>query len=142
MVRDIRKGKRPKTIDVHAHMIALGGAETEERYRDVMPYISRDAAGREVIAVKGKQAFLLPEYLYKPELRIPEMDRANVDIQVLSTMAPLARYDLDPQLGVGYSRIQNDAIAKVVSSHPKRFVGLSTVPLQDPPEAARNSKEP
>lgn len=136
MVQDIQKGRRVKTIDVHAHMIALGGTETEEKYRDIMPYISRDAAGREVIAVKGKPAYLLPEYLYKPELRIQEMDKTNVDIQVLSMMAPLARYDIDPQLGVGYSRIQNEAISKVVKTHPNRFVGLATVPLQDPHEAA------
>jgi len=137
MAQDIQKGNKPKTIDVHAHMIALGGPETEAKYRDVMPHISRDAAGRELIAVKGKTPFLLPEYLYKPERRIEEMDRINVEIQVLSTMAPLAGYDLDPQIGLGYSRIQNDAIAKVVKAHPKRFVGLATVPLQEPHEAAK-----
>jgi aminocarboxymuconate-semialdehyde decarboxylase len=136
MVLDTPKGGRLKTIDIHAHMIALAGTETEERYKDVMPYISRDAAGREVIAVKGKPSFLLPEYLYKPELRIQEMDKTHVEIQALSTMAPLARYDIDPELGLGYSRIQNDAIANVVKAHPNRFVGLATVPLQDPQEAA------
>jgi aminocarboxymuconate-semialdehyde decarboxylase len=125
-----------KTIDVHAHMVALGGPETEEKYRDIMPRLSRDATGREIIAVSGKPSFLLPEYLYKPELRLQEMDKNRVDIQVLSMMAPLARYDLDPELGVGYSRIQNEAIMKVVRAHPDRFVGLATVPLQDPVEGA------
>jgi len=118
-------------------MIALAGAETEEKYTDIMPYLSHDAGGRETITAKGKPTFLLPEYLYRPELRIQEMDRNHVDMQVLSMMAPLARYDIDPQLGAGYSRIQNDAIAKVVNAHPNRFVGLATVPLQDPREAAR-----
>ncbi len=125
-----------KAIDVHAHMVALGGAETEEKYRDIMPRLSRDAAGREIITVSGKPSYLLPEYLYKPELRLQEMDKNRVDIQVLSMMAPLARYDLDPELGVGYSKIQNEAIAKVVKAHPDRFIGLATVPLQDPGEAA------
>ena len=136
MAPDTRKERGLKTIDVHAHMIALGGPETEEKYKDIMPLLSRDAAGREVLAVKGKPPYLLPEYLYRPELRIQEMDNANVDIQVLSMMIPLARYDLDPSLGAGYSRIQNEAIAKVVEGHPDRFVGLATVPLQDPREAA------
>jgi aminocarboxymuconate-semialdehyde decarboxylase len=117
-------------------MVALGGPETEEKYRGIMPRLSHDAAGREIITVNRKPSYLLPEYLYKPELRIQEMDRNRVDIQVLSMMAPLARYDLDPELGVGYSRIQNEAIAKVVKAHPDRFVGLATVPLQDPREAA------
>ena len=128
--------QRGRAIDVHAHMVTLGGPETEEKYRDIMPHLSHDAAGREIITVSGKPSFLLPEYLYKPELRLQEMDRNRVDIQVLSMMAPLARYDLDPELGIGYSRIQNEAIGKVVKAHPDRFVGLATVPLQDPGEAA------
>jgi len=134
MPEDREKGM---TIDIHAHMIALAGAETEEKYKDIMPYLAHDAAGRETITAKGKPTFLLPEYLYRPELRIQEMDRNHVDMQVLSMMAPLARYDIDPQLGAGYSRIQNDAIARVVKAHPNRFVGLATVPLQDPREAAK-----
>ena len=95
MARDIPKERGPKTIDIHAHMIALGGPETEEKYKPIMPYLSRDTAGREVLAVAGKPTYLLPEYLYRPELRIQEMDKTNVDIQLLSMMAPLARYDID-----------------------------------------------
>jgi aminocarboxymuconate-semialdehyde decarboxylase len=133
MPENIPKGR---TIDVHAHMVALGSPKTEEKYKDIMPRLSHDAAGREIITVRGKPSYLLPEYLYKPELRLQEMDRNGVDMQVLSMMAPLARYDLDSELGVGYSRIQNEAIAKVVKAHPDRFVGLATVPLQDPMEAA------
>jgi len=133
MPKNIRK---MKTIDVHAHMIALAGPETEEKYKDIMPRLPHNAEGQEIITVDGKTSYLLPEYLYKPELRLKEMDRNKVDIQVLSMMAPLARYDLDPELGVGYSRIQNEAIAKVVRTHPDRFVGLATVPLQDAAEAA------
>lgn len=80
--------QRGKTIDVHAHMVALGGPETEEKYKDIMPRLSRDSAGREIIAVSGKPSYLLPEYLYKPELRLQEMDKNRVDMQVLSMMAP------------------------------------------------------
>ncbi len=136
MAAETRKDSGLKAIDVHAHMISLGRPETEEKYKAIMPYLSRDAAGREVLALRDKQTYLLPEYLYRPELRLPEMDTAGVDIQVLSMMVPLARYDVDPELGSGYSRIQNDAIAKVVKTHPDRFVGLATLPLQDPRAAA------
>jgi len=124
------------SIDIHAHMIALSGPKTEQRLKEVMPFLSRDSEGRKIISVKGKQSYLLPEHLYKPELRIGEMDRINMDMQVLSTMAPLARYDLEPELGLAYSQIQNEAISGVVKAHPGRFVGLATVPLQTPETAA------
>ena len=54
MTAEMRKVGGLKTIDVHAHMIALGGPEKEEKYKAIMPYLSRDAAGREVLAVKGR----------------------------------------------------------------------------------------
>ncbi len=127
--------QRGRTIDVHAHMVALGGPETEGKFKDIMPRLSHDATGRTVITARGKPSYLLPEVLYKPESRLPEMDNNKVDMQVLSMMTPFARYDLDPELGLGYSKIQNEAIAKVVRAHPDRFVGLATVPLQDPMEA-------
>ncbi len=39
------------TIDIHAHMIALSGPETEKRLKEVMPFLSRNAEGREIISV-------------------------------------------------------------------------------------------
>ncbi len=136
MDTSILKSNRTKVIDVHAHMIALGGAETEERYKEVMPYLSRDSSGRDVLMVRGQPRYSMPEQLYKAATKIQEMDKTGVDVQALSIM-PLFNYDIDPELGIGYSRMQNDAIAEVVKAHPNRFVGLATVPLQEPQEAAK-----
>lgn len=135
MDKKIRGGNGSRVIDIHAHMIALGGPETEGKYKEIMPYLSRDLNGKEVIMVNG-QARGLPEQLYKPELTLREMDKTGVNIQALSIM-PLFNYDLDPELGIGYSRMQNNAIAKVVKEHPERFIGLATVPLQSPKEAVK-----
>jgi aminocarboxymuconate-semialdehyde decarboxylase len=125
-----------KTIDVHAHMIGLRNDQTDEKYREIMAYLSRDENGREVFMVRGQVRYSLPEQLFNPTAKIQEMDKTGVDIQALSIM-PLFSYDLKPDLGVAYSRMQNEAIAKVVQAYPDRFVGLATVPLQAPREAAR-----
>lgn len=131
-----QREKRIKTIDVHAHMIGLRNDQTEEKYREIMPSLGRDASGREVIMIRGQARYGLPEKLYNPIAKIQEMDRTRVDIQALSIM-PLFSYDLEPDGGAAYSRMQNEAIAKVVRAFPDRFVGLATVPLQAPKEAAR-----
>lgn len=130
------KKDRTRVIDVHAHMIALEGEETEKKDKKIMPYLSRDASGREVLMLRGQPQLAITEPLYNPRLTIQEMDRNGVNVKALSMM-PLFQYDLDPELGIAYSRIQNESLAKSVKEYPERFVGLATVPLQDPQEAAR-----
>jgi predicted TIM-barrel fold metal-dependent hydrolase len=61
------------------------------------------------------------------ERRIEHMDRVGVDVHVLSIPAPGAdRFEGDGAARL--ARIANDAIAAVCRRHPKRFVGLFTLP--------------
>ena len=137
MTAGINKGNKTEAINVHAHLMGMWGPEMEERYKKFMHYLSRDPEGREVIIIKGqaRTAIPRPEEMYKPMSIIQEMDKNKIDIQALSIM-PLFNYDIDPELGINYCRMQNEAIAKAVKAHPDRLVGLATVPLQDPKEAA------
>jgi predicted TIM-barrel fold metal-dependent hydrolase len=59
--------------------------------------------------------------------RIEHMDRLGIDVHVLSIPAPGAdRFEGDG--AVRLARIANDAIAAVCRQHPRRFVGLFTLP--------------
>jgi aminocarboxymuconate-semialdehyde decarboxylase len=69
---------------------------------------------------------------WDPEARLTECDRDGVHIQVLSIIPILFYYWAKPKDALETSRFFNDFIAEVVSRHPKRFIGLGTVPLQDP----------
>ncbi len=71
-----------------------------------------------------------------PEVRIKECDQHHVHVQVLSTVPTMFSYHIKPEDGLTVSKILNDHIAKVVKENPKRFVGLGTVPMQDPKLAA------
>jgi aminocarboxymuconate-semialdehyde decarboxylase len=46
-------------------------------------------------------------------------------------------YDLEGDLAVAVARKQNDRIAATVQKHPKRFLGMATVPLQNPEASAK-----
>jgi aminocarboxymuconate-semialdehyde decarboxylase len=65
-------------------------------------------------------------------LRLKHMDRMGVDIQAVSPAPNQLYYWTEPGMGQELARAVNEGIAKVVEGHPDRFVGLGTVPLQDP----------
>jgi 2,3-dihydroxybenzoate decarboxylase len=70
------------------------------------------------------------------ELRLPEMDAAGVDVQVLSNFAPAVQGVQDAAEAIELARAGNDFIAEIVREHPQRFAGWCGLPTQDPPAAA------
>jgi aminocarboxymuconate-semialdehyde decarboxylase len=78
----------------------------------------------------------ITDNVWEPMRRLEEMDAAGVSMQVLSTVPVMFSYWSKPAHALDLSRILNDHIAEVVRGYPTRFVGLGTVPLQDPEVAA------
>jgi 2,3-dihydroxybenzoate decarboxylase len=70
------------------------------------------------------------------EYRLPEMDEAGIDVQVLSLTVPGLQVDIDAELARENARYVNDYVAQVVSEYPDRFRAFATLPLQDPAAAA------
>ena len=62
-----------------------------------------------------------------PDRRVEHMGRLGVDVQVISIPAPGADR-FDPDDAVPLARVANDAISKLCRTHPRRFVGLATLP--------------
>lgn len=67
-----------------------------------------------------------------PQVRIKECDQHRVHVQVLSTIPAMFSYGVSAENALVVSQFVNDHIAQVVKNDPRRFVGLATVPLQDP----------
>jgi 2,3-dihydroxybenzoate decarboxylase len=70
------------------------------------------------------------------EYRLPEMDDAGIDIQVLSLAGPGLQVDIDAERARDNARFANDYLAKVIGEYPERFRGFAALPLQDPAAAA------
>jgi aminocarboxymuconate-semialdehyde decarboxylase len=71
------------------------------------------------------------------EERIHDMDRMGVDIQAVCPAPYHYFYFTEPDLGASLAREVNEGIASLVASHPDRFVGLGSVPLQNAELAVR-----
>lgn len=125
----------PRTYDVHAHVIPERVMRDLERSEQHGVRLVVDDGPRLVIADRVTSGPLRPD-LVDVEHRIERMDRARVDVQLLSPFIDATAYALPPDRGVLYARWFNEALAETVAARPARFLGLATVPLQAPAAAA------
>ncbi len=69
--------------------------------------------------------------------RIAEMDRAGIDVQVLSLSA-VGLNDLDPALASDLADEANQKMAAAISAFPSRFAAFATLAPQEPDKAAQD----
>ncbi len=68
---------------------------------------------------------------WDPATRLAEYDKADVQVQVVSTVPVMFSYWAKPEHTHDLAKLLNDHIASVVADAPRRFVGLGTLPMQD-----------
>ncbi|MBI2755311.1 MAG: amidohydrolase family protein [Chloroflexi bacterium] len=121
-------------IDIHAHIISPELISTLRRGGPTYGIELEDLADGGVVArmAGGSSSKPFPPELGQLDVRLAAMDQQGVDVQVLSSWADLTGYRLPPAEGAAFSRLQNETIAEIVQSHPDRYLGSATVPLQDP----------
>lgn len=63
--------------------------------------------------------------------RIEAMDKAGIDISVLSLTAPGIQGEQDPGVAIEMARFANDFLADAIAENPQRLRGFAALPLQD-----------
>jgi 2,3-dihydroxybenzoate decarboxylase len=71
------------------------------------------------------------------DLRLQAMDEANVTTAILSHTVPALGATIDKRKAVNDAPKINDFLAKNIARHPSRFGGFATLPMQSPPDAAK-----
>ena len=118
-------------VDIHAHVMTPEAEEIAAPLftPDKDPFI--EFSGPVSDAYNTRHFAEIVPMLTEPEQRLRDMDRMGVDVQAISVAPPQYYYWAQPDLGRRLARMLNDNLARIVASHPDRFVGLGTVPLQD-----------
>jgi aminocarboxymuconate-semialdehyde decarboxylase len=106
-------------IDVHAHV-------TPQRFQRV---VERGDDWHGMTEADGELGN--PKNLWKPDRRLEEMDELGVDMQVVSPTDVFFQYDRDPRVTALIAAEANEEVAEMVRDHPRRFMGLGTLPMQD-----------
>jgi aminocarboxymuconate-semialdehyde decarboxylase len=125
-------------IDLHTHILPREWPDLDAKYgypgfvrlEHHQPCCARMMIGDRVFRE-------ITDNVWEPSRRLEEMDRANVSMQVLSTVPIMFSYWAKPADALDLSQRLNDHIAEVVRANPTHFTGLATIPLQDPDLAAR-----
>jgi aminocarboxymuconate-semialdehyde decarboxylase len=124
--------KRPLIIDFHAHSMTQEVFDATYKL-SVLGQLRAGSDGA-VRAFPTQQV----ERMTNLKLRLEEMDRMGVDVQVVSpNILHQCTYSLDPAEGLRLEKLNNDYMADLVSKAPDRLIGIGSVPLQNTADAIR-----
>lgn len=125
-------------IDLHTHILPKKWPELRRRYGyGGFVQLEHSGPGCARLVIDGQCFREIVSNCWDPRCRIKECKAAGVDVQVLSTVPVMFSYWAKPKDTLDLARILNDHIAEVVAKHPQRFLGLGTLPMQDPELAIR-----
>lgn len=102
----------------------------------VTPALAGYGAGSASIAQPAAWGAASRLLLDLTEERLPAMDAAGLDVQVLSLNSPGIQAEPDPAVAVRQAAAVNDLLAATVAENSTRFAGFAALPLQDPQAAA------
>jgi aminocarboxymuconate-semialdehyde decarboxylase len=129
-----------QNIDVHCHyfnpVVGKKASVLNPLEKDLL-YIYANKLTR---ATNAKQMRDRAPMLSDVSVRLQDMDRMGIDIQVVSPAPAQYYYLADAAFGAELARDVNEGMAELVAQHPDRLIGLGTVPLQDAGLAVKELK--
>ena len=128
----VKKKNKSLRVDIHCHYLNPDAAAKVAPLNPAQHEMQIKFANQLTRDTNKKQVQERAPKLSNIEVRLKDMDRAGIDIQAVSPAPQQTYYWTDPGMGQELARMVNERLAEIVAKWPERFVGLGTVPLQDP----------
>jgi aminocarboxymuconate-semialdehyde decarboxylase len=119
-------------IDIHNHFFPRTWPDLAARYGTPnWPWIKHTEPGKAEIMVGDRFFRQVYSACWDPEVRLNEMDRDGVEMQVLSATPVLFAYERPVEHALDCARLFNDAALELCAQGKGRLKSLCQVPLQD-----------
>jgi aminocarboxymuconate-semialdehyde decarboxylase len=131
------------TIDIHTHIVpaefpAYAGSHGGAHWPSMA---AAHDCRHKCVMIDGRNFRTVGDACWDVGRRIEAMAEMSIARQVLSPMPELLSYWLPLDDALALTRHVNATIAAMVARAPDRFIGLGSVPLQDPEAAARELEQ-
>ena len=121
-----------QVIDIHNHFFPKSWPDLAARYGTPnWPWIKHTEAGKADIMVGDRFFRHIHSACWDPEVRLQEMDRDGIDVQVMSATPVLFAYERPIEHALDCARLFNDAALELCIRGRGRLKSFCQVPLQD-----------
>ena len=121
-----------QVIDIHNHFFPETWPDLAARYGTPnWPWIKHTEAGKADIMVGDEFFRQIYSACWDPEVRLREMDRDGIDLQVISATPILFAYDRPIEHALDCAQLFNDAALELCSRGQGRLKSFCQVPLQN-----------
>lgn len=121
-----------RVIDIHNHFFPREWPDLAARYGTPdWPWIKHTEEGKAEIMVGDRFFRQIYSACWDPEVRLREMDRDCVDLQIISATPVLFAYDRPAEHALDCARLFNDTALELCARGKGRLKSLCQVPLQD-----------
>ncbi|MBV8496943.1 MAG: amidohydrolase [Gammaproteobacteria bacterium] len=125
-------------IDIHSHFLPRSWPDLAARFGTPDWPWMRHSGGDTAMLMVGNQEFRpVSSACWDPAVRLADMDRDGVDVQIMCATPLLFSYHRPPAQALEVARIFNDAALEICAASPRRLKALCQVPLQDTDLACR-----
>ncbi|MDR3615210.1 MAG: amidohydrolase family protein [Candidatus Obscuribacterales bacterium] len=128
-----------RKIDVHTHILPKQWESRKDKYGygGFIHLEHHQPCKAKMLRDDGKFFREIESNCWDAGARIVDLEKQTVDMQVLSTVPVMFSYWAKAADCLDFSKFLNEHIAQIVSEHPQHFLGLGTVPLQNPDMAIK-----
>lgn len=122
-----------RVIDVHTHMLSQDWLDSILKHGGKYGLIQA-IGGAKVISMDGAPFMTLTDGMFDYEMRIREMDKAGVDLAIVSLTCPNVFWG-GREISLATARAINDDMARQQERFPERIRWFASLPWQHPDDA-------